>query len=357
MWGAGHFPYWKWRALSTIGVLGCIIALVAVYAPHIGMSVHGSHRWIGHAPIRIQPSEFAKLFIVLFIARSCAGNVRIMKHFVTGPGPGILATVVLALLTAKEPDLGTALLITSIGIATLFFAGMKLKHLGIILAVAIVMIGGLVAVKFMHSSGSYQRDRILIFLHPDSDKEGDGFQVYHSTLALGSGGLTGLGIGQGREKLNLPEAHTDFIFAVIAEEGGLIGSLVILGLLSCVVARGMHIACNTRDRFGSLLAAGISFGIGIQTFANIAVVTASMPNTGVPLPFISYGGSSLLLSLLMVGILLNIGRYPDGDPTAMRNTKDKKAEQDYNRRWHWSSGVPQSDRRRSSSTYKNPAAN
>jgi len=336
--GASQFPYWKWRSWATIGVLGCILALVLVFVPHVGIVAKGAHRWVGHGALRLQPSEFAKLFIVLFIARSCAGNVRIMKNFVIGPGPGLLAIATLALLTAPEPDLGTAILITMTGTATLFFAGMKKRHLLAVAACALIIGGAAFALKSAKGHSSYQTARVLVFLNPEQSKEGDGFQVYHSILALGSGGITGVGIGQGREKVNLPEAYTDFIFAVIGEEGGLVTSLIVLGLLCFIVARGMHIACTTRDRFGSLLAAGISFCVGFQALINVGVVTASIPATGVPLPFISYGGSSLLLSLVMVGLLLNIGRFPDGDPNVAREPSDYKAERDYNRRWHLSAG-------------------
>jgi cell division protein FtsW len=353
---ASQYRYWKWRNWATIGALLSIIALTAVFIPHIGVAAKGAHRWVGHGSHRLQPSEFAKLFIVLFIARSCAGNVRIMKHFVTGPGPGVCATGILAWLTAKEPDLGTALLITGTGFATLFFAGMKGRHLFAVICCAVVLVGGVFLMKSGHGQGSYQMDRILVFLNPEKEKQGDGFQVYHSTLALGTGGVAGIGFGQGREKLDLPEAYTDFIFAVVGEEGGLVAGLVVLTLLCLIVARGMHIACTTRDRFGSLVAAGISFCIGFQALVNVGVVTASIPATGVPLPFISYGGSSLLLSLLMVGILLNISKYPDGDPALKQSSKELKSEIDYNRRWRTSSSPIRAYETEPATRIKKPAA-
>jgi cell division protein FtsW len=339
-----------------------MIAMILVFVPHIGITVHASHRWIGHGALRVQPSEFAKFFTVLFIARSCAGNVRIMKHFVTGPGPGVAATIILAMLTAKEPDLGTALLITFTGAAALFFAGMKWKHMLAMMAVTLTLVGGVLLVKFEHAktsndqAGSYQISRILVFLHPETDIQGFGYQVYHSMMGIGSGGLTGRGIGEGREKLNLPEAHTDFIFEVVGEEFGLLGTLTTLGILFIIVARGMHIACTTRDRFGSLLAAGLSFSLGIQAAVNIGVATGAIPNTGVPLPFVSYGGSSLLMSLVMVGILLNIGKNPDGDPNIVRVQPNQRLDRDFSRRWQTNGALPRRQPNAEQNPYCKPAA-
>jgi cell division protein FtsW len=353
--GASHYSFWKWRSWATIGAFGCIVALVMVFVPHIGIAAKGAHRWVGHGAFRLQPSEFAKLFLVLYIARSCAGQVRIMKNFLTGPGPGIVVTAVLAVLTAKEPDLGTSLLLVGTGVATLYFAGAKLKHLAATAACVLALVGGFIAIKFSHGHNSYQLARIMVFLNPEQNKQGDGFQVYHSTVALGTGGLTGRGIGQSREKLNLPEAYTDFIFAVIGEEGGLVTTLGILALLGFVAARGMHIACITRDRFGSILAAGLSFCLGLQALVNIAVVTASIPATGVPLPFISYGGSSLILSLLMVGVLLNIGKNPDGDPNIVRLSSEQSMGPGERGPWRFSGGPGEQVSRSKGVSRRNPA--
>jgi cell division protein FtsW len=331
---ASRIPYWIWRGFANHGILLSIIMLVAVFVPHIGIHELGSHRWIGHGTKRFQPSEFAKFAIVLFIARSCAGNPKIMRHFLIGPGPSIVAIGLLTALVALEPDLGTAALIAGAGFFTLFFAGIKHKHLAVVIVCAAVILGAYFGFKSRHSTGGYQMSRIFVFMHPEEDKMGKGFQVYHSLLALGTGGLTGDGFGQGLEKRDLPEANSDFIFAVIGEEGGLAACLLIITLYGVIVWRGMNIACSTKDRFGALMAAGISFTIGFQALINIAVVTASMPATGVPLPGISYGGSSLMLTLLMVGILLNIGRFPDGNPALTTETSTTKSERDFLRRQH-----------------------
>jgi cell division protein FtsW len=332
--GCSRIGYWRWRNVATSAMLFSVIMLVGVYVPHLGIMENGAHRWLGYRSFRMQPSEFAKFAVVLYVARSCAGNPRIMKHFLIGPGPGVVAIGLIALLIAKEPDLGTAILIAATGFAMLFFAGMKVRHLAFVTACLAVVLSIFFLTKPGHGQSGYQVSRIKVFLHPEQDNLGDGFQVYRSMLALGTGGLTGEGIGSGREKLNLPEAYTDFIFAVVGEEGGFVATFAILLLYCLIVARGMQIACSTRDRFGALMAAGTSFSLGIQAFVNIGAVTATLPATGVPLPGISYGGTSLMLTLLMTGILLNIGRFPDGNPALLKDAKTAKAEREYNKRFH-----------------------
>ncbi len=360
MWGmvgigvlawAMYFPYWRWRNAGVYAVAASFILLVMVFAPGVGIAAKGAHRWVGHGAFRIQPSEFAKVAVVLYVARVCAGRLKVLSRFSDGALPPLLVVGLLAATTAIEPDLGTCLVILGSGIGTMFFAGMKIRHLAATL-VGLVVLGGLFfAVKSLHhhtdssasipgaaasqpQGGSFQLKRLMVFLHPEEDKQGDGYQVYHSTLALGTGGLLGMGIGEGREKMYLPEAHTDFIFAILGEEGGLIASLTMLLLLGCLVARGFHIAAVTKDPYGSLLAAGLSLIIGLQTFMNIGVVTSSIPATGVPLPFISYGGSSLVITLLMVGILLNIAKHPDGDPDKLGSAGERVGEREFELRWN-----------------------
>jgi cell division protein FtsW len=338
---ASYRPYWRWRSIGVYGVIAAFFMLLAVFVPHIGIAAKGAHRWIGFGPVRIQPSEIAKVAIVLYIARVCAGKLKLMQDFTAGPLPPLFVVAFLALWTAVEPDLGTCLVILGTGLFTLYFAGMKREHVALAVAGLMICGGIFLAVKMLkHHSGdnsagaSFQLKRLTVFLHPDQDKQGDGYQIYHSTIALGTGGLLGMGIGEGREKMYLPEAHTDFIFAVLGEEGGLIASLFVLGLFGALVARGFHIAANTKDPYGALLAAGFSTAIGLQVFMNIGVVTASIPATGVPLPFISYGGSSLVLSLMMIGILINIARYPEGDPTKLAQQSERVADREFEMRWN-----------------------
>ncbi|HEX5322869.1 MAG TPA: FtsW/RodA/SpoVE family cell cycle protein, partial [Capsulimonadaceae bacterium] len=281
-----------------------------------------------------QPSELAKLAIVFYIARLCAGKPKLMKDFWAGPFPPLCAVLLLAVLTAREPDLGTALVLFFTGLATLAFAGMKLRHVaGVLVAIAFVLAVSLMASDLRHHGASYQLSRVTVFLHPERDRQGDGYQIYHSTIALGSGGLLGMGIGEGREKSYLPEAHTDFIFAVLGEEGGFVTAISVLLLYALLVGRGLQIAYKTKDPFGALLAAGISAWIGIQSLINVGVVTASIPATGVPLPQMSYGGSSSVLTLIAMGILLNIARFPEGDPSKKEDRRLEYQAREFDRRW------------------------
>ena len=341
MVGAMYRPYWKWRGIGVYGVLAAFVMLLAVFVPHIGIAAKGAHRWIGFGAVRIQPSEFAKLAIVMYIARVCAGKFKMMSDFWVGPFPPLCFVLLLAGWTAVEPDLGTCFVILGAGLGTLFFAGMKPRHLAGVFGVLIVALVLLMAVKELKShhsagpgGGSFQIKRLLVFLHPEQDKQGDGYQVYHSTIALGTGGVLGMGIGEGREKMYLPEAHTDFIFAILGEEGGLIATLTVLLLYGIVVARGFHIAANTKDPYGALLASGISVAFGLQVFMNIGVVTSSIPATGVPLPLASYGGSSLVLTLFSIGILLNIAKFPDGDPEKAAQAVERVSDREFEMRWN-----------------------
>jgi cell division protein FtsW len=329
-----NWPYWKWRSLAIFGIALSALLLGAVFIPHIGIEAKGAHRWVGHGVFRLQPSELAKLAVVLYIARVCAGKTRLMKDFWAGPFPPLCVVAVLAVLIAREPDLGTALVIFFTGLAVLIFAGMKLRHVfGVVAFISCVLAIWLMADMVRHHGTSYQWSRITVFLHPERDTEGEGYQIYHSMIALGSGGLLGDGIGEGREKSYLPEAHTDFIFSVLGEEGGFVAAVLILFLYALLVGRGLQIAYNTKDPFGALLAAGISAWIGIQSLINVGVVTASIPATGVPLPLTSYGGSSSVLTLVAVGILLNIARHPEGDPSKKEDRSLEKQAREFDRRW------------------------
>ncbi len=304
--GAWRVPYWKWRAWATPLVSVSMMLLVAVLVPHLGISVGGARRWVGHGPVRVQPSEMAKLALVLYLAHVCAGRPRVMRSFQFGLLPPLIVMGLLAVLIALEPDLGTAIVLAGTGFVMLFMAGGRKTHLGAMMLAGALAVGGYAVSK------PYRLHRLTAFVNPKADQYHTGYQVWHALIALGSGGVTGLGLGEGREKLYLPMARTDFIFPVIAEEWGLIGTLALVTVFLLLAARGFAIAYRTRDPFGMLLAAGITTMVSLQALVNIAVATASLPNTGVPLPFISYGGSSLLLMMAGIGILLNISSYPDG---------------------------------------------
>ncbi len=324
--GATRLPYWHWKKVAVIGVSLSIFLLLAVLVPHVGIVVNHARRWLGHGQIRFQPSELAKLALVLYLARVLAGSLKIKRQPQQGLLPPLAVIGILAALIAKEPDLGTALVLSVTGLVMLYLAGARPAHLGAILGAAAVAVTLFIALE------PYRARRITAFLNPKADQYNTGYQVWHALIALGSGGVGGMGLGEGREKLFIPEPRTDFIFPVIAEEWGLLGTLVLVSLFLFVAARGFAIAYRTRDPFGALLAAGITALISIQALINMAVATASVPDTGVPLPFISYGGSSLVLMLAGIGILLNISCYPDG-PEGPARDKIEPNEDDWNRRW------------------------
>ena len=326
LWAATRIPYWHWKKYAVIGLALSIFLLLAVLIPHVGIAVNGARRWIGHGAIRMQPSEIAKLALVLYLARVLAGSLKIKTRPKEGLWPPLMVIGLLAALIAKEPDLGTALVLAATGLIMLFLAGIRPAHIGAIFGSAAILVAGFVALE------PYRARRITAFLNPKADQYHTGYQVWHALIALGSGGITGMGLGEGREKLFIPEPRTDFIFPVIAEEWGLIGTLALVALFVFVAARGFAIAYGTRDPFGALLAAGITSLISVQALINMAVATASIPDTGVPLPFISSGGSSLVLMLLGIGILLNISCHPDG-PDGPQSDKTAPNEDDWNRRW------------------------
>ncbi len=320
--------YWKWRGVAGLGAILSVLLLVAVLVPHVGISVGGARRWVGHGPLRVQPSELAKLMLVLYLAHIAAARPKVLKSFRQGLLLPLATIGVMFLLIAKEPDLGTGLVLAGTGLVMLFLAGAKPRHMAVVVLCA-ALLGGVYG-AFL--AKPYQRERLVSFANPEAHQTDTGYQVWHALIALGSGGVTGLGLGEGREKLYLPMARTDFIFPVIAEEWGLFGTLALVTVFLLVAARGFIIAYNTKDPFGMLLAAGITTMISLQALVNIAVATASLPNTGVPLPFISYGGSSLVLMMAGIGMLLNISSHPfgEGGPPMSRAEPN---EQEFNRRW------------------------
>ena len=250
-----------------------------------------------------QPSEFAKLALVVYISAWLASRGRDVQSFALGFSPFIFLVGVVAALILMEPDTGTAVIVV-LTMATLFFlAGASLTHVFTLAAIGAVA-GGLLVL-----SGDYRADRILVFVRPDEDPSGIGFQVQQLLIALGSGGIEGLGLGVSRQKFfYVPGAHTDGIFAIIGEETGFIGAVIVIGLFAYLVYRGFRIALNARDDFGSYLAMGVVCWIAYQALINIGGVTRSIPLTGIPLPFVSYGGSSLVMIMAGGGGPLNVGR-------------------------------------------------
>ncbi len=296
-----RFDYSKLRRMAGPLLFLSIILLCTVWMPVIGITKNGAARWIGWKAVQLQPSELVKLTLTIYLAALLSRGTSNIRNFLDGLFVPLAVIGVVVLLVEREPDLGTAGVIGLTSITLLYLAGARKRHLMAIGAAGMALV--LAAALFGHG---YRQGRLKTFLNPELDYYGRGYQVSRGLVAVGSGGLTGVGLGAGREKFYLPEANTDFIFATIAEETGLWGSLLVIGLLFAIARQGICIGRRTKDPFGALLASGIATMISWQAAINMAVVTGSIPATGVPLPFISYGGSSLLILLVSIGILLNI---------------------------------------------------
>jgi len=267
---------------------------------------HHTHRWIHWGPMSFQPSEMAKPAIILFLAFFLATRTKAMDQWRSTVLPAVLPTLVFIGLIVFQPDLGTAIACAAITGCMLFVAGLELRYL------SYAVLGSLIPLYFLIFHVAYRRARILAFLDPYSDPQGRGFHIIQSLIAVSTGGITGVGLMEGKQKLfYLPEPHTDFIFAVTAEELGLLGSLVIVALFAIFLWRGIRTALKTQDAFGRFLAVGITSMIVVQAFINMSVVLGLMPTKGIPLPFVSYGGSSLFFALASVGVLLNISKQAE----------------------------------------------
>ncbi len=299
-----NLDYWRLRRYSTLIVAGSFFLLVIVLIPGIGRELNGARRWVGFGAYAIQPSELAKLTLVIYMAHFLTRQNERVKDFWRGVVPvlGLLAAA--GALIMLEPDLGTSVALAGTVFLMLFVAGANLAHLFGLACAALPVLGALIF------GSEYRRRRFFAFLNPWGDPSDTGYHIIQALYALGSGGLFGVGLGRSRQKLfYLPESHTDFIFAIISEELGFIGALAILLLFFFLIWRGFRVAISAPDSFSSVLAAGLTTMIALQLIINIGVVTASLPVTGIPLPFISSGGSSLVFTMMGVGILLNISRY------------------------------------------------
>jgi cell division protein FtsW len=267
---------------------------------------HGTHRWFHLGPISFQPSELAKPALIFFLAWFLENKTGAMDDWRNTLLPALAPTVVFLGLIVFQPDLGTALACAGITACMLFVAGIRLRYFGYAFAASILPL------YFLIFHVAYRKDRILAFLNPYSDPQGRGFHMIQSLIAVSTGGVTGLGLMEGKQKLfYLPEPHTDFIFAVTAEELGLLGALTVVVLFAIFLWRGTRVALRTQDNFGRFLAVGITGMIVLQAFINISVVLGLMPTKGIPLPFVSYGGSSLFVTLACVGVLLNITKQAE----------------------------------------------
>lgn len=286
---------------AMVGILLLLAALV--FVPGVGTTVYGAKAWIIVGPFSMQPSELAKLVMIVYMATWFAGKGAKVRTVSSGLAQFTALIGLLVALLMLEPDLGTATLVATVGVAMFFVAGAHPVHF------AGFVISGAAGFLAMALSASYRRDRLLLFLNPDGDLQNLGWQLYQARLALGSGGLFGVGLGASRQKFSwLPAAHNDAIFAVIGEELGLIGGVFVIGMFIAVGYRGYRIAMKAPDAFGALIAVGITTWLIFQAAYNIGGVTLAIPFTGIPLPFISAGGSSLIVAMTAVGILLNISR-------------------------------------------------
>ena len=289
----------------TPAILGvALFLLLAVLVPGVGHTVNGSQRWIGAGLFQFQPSELAKLALVLYGAYLLAKEPK-RARTLGGLGPYLIIVGLALLLIAKEPDLGTTIIASSAVCCVLFLGGVKPRTLAPVgISIAVIGIG-------MVAMNPYQEARLTGFLHPNSDAGGAGFQAKQATIAVGSGGILGVGLGESVQKASyLPEAHTDMIAAVIGEELGLAGMFVLIGLFGMFGYAGLRAAHRARDRFSKLLAAGLTSLIMAQAALNLFAVLGLAPLTGVPLPFVSYGGTSLVMTLAAAGLILNVARRP-----------------------------------------------
>ena len=297
-----NIPYTFWKKFSFIfyWISNGFLALL----PFIGVEAGGQKRWLGIGPIQFQPSEFTKLAVILYL------SVYVIEHRkelanIKGFAKACLWLLIPVALIAVS-NFSSALLVGLMGATILFVASPRVWYFGAAIAAAVP----LGAIAILLPQFRYSLTRITTWLDPWSDPTGTGFQTIQSLYAVASGGLFGLGLGQSRQKTFIPEAYNDIIFAIICEELGLIGAALVIILFAVLIWRGIKIAMNAKDSFGMLVATGITAVIAFQSIINIGVVTNTIPNTGQPLPFVSYGGTSLLFLMAMVGILLNISRYP-----------------------------------------------
>ncbi len=297
-----HLPFRLYRVLTYPLLFLGIGLLVAVQISGLGLEAGGSLRWLRLGPLTFQPVEVARFSLIVFMAYSLNKKQEVLRRFSLGFVPHVLILVMFAAPLMLQPDFGSVVIFATLVWLMMFMAGVPVRHL------LSALLPALPLVCILMFDATYRIKRLLSFLDPWQYPADEGYQIIHSLMAFGTGGLWGAGIGKGYQKLfYLPEPHTDFIFAVIGEELGFWGVLFILALYGLIIWRGIRIACRCRDNFGMLMAAGITTAIGLQVSINIGVSLGMLPTKGLTLPFLSYGGTSLLLNMACVGILMNIG--------------------------------------------------
>lgn len=303
-----RFDYRQLRRFSMLGLGITAALLLLIHVPHFSYSANGATRWVKFGPLTLQPSEVGKLALTIYAAHWLSSKDDEIKHSVKGLVPFATVLIVTTLLIFRQPDLGTAAIISLAMIGMFFISGARFRHL---LAVAAML---LPVIYYVDHHGSYWQARIDAWRHPFTDTQGAAYQISRALLAFWHGGWTGVGLGNGQLKESIPAPMTDTIFATIGEETGLLGALVVVLLFAFFAYRGIRISMLAQDAFGRLLAAGITIYLVCQALLNMLSVTNIIPFTGVPLPFISFGGSSLVVNLLAVGILLNISRHIEPVP-------------------------------------------
>jgi len=313
MWATSRMPIAVFRRLAIPAVLVSLLGLAAVLVPGVGHEVNGNRNWIYlGGPVQVQPSEAAKLALVLYGAHVLARKQRLLDRWSHLMIPLVPMSVAVVFLVMLGGDLGTTVVLLAILLALLFFAGTPMRFFGVFGGVA-----GTLVLFFIYSQ-PYRVRRVTSFLDPFATYHDSGWQGAQSIFAMASGGLTGVGLGASREKWGyLPEAHTDFIYAIIGEELGLVGALGVLALFAALVFAGFRIASNSRDMFVTLSAAAITAWIAVQALVNIGAVLGVLPITGIPLPLVSYGGSALLPVLVALGMLLSFARHEPGAQAAL----------------------------------------
>jgi len=304
MFLAMQVDYHHLRKLAAPLFIIALVLLVAVLLPGVGTKTGGASRWIRAMGVGFQPSELAKLTLVIYLAHSLAKKKEKIRSLKFGFLPYMVVLAVVLLLLLLQPDLGTAVTLAAVAMTMLLVAGARLSYV-----VSIVLL----ALPFLYvavMNVGYRRRRMLAFLDPWQDPTDTGFQIIQSWIAFGNGGIFGTGLGEGKQKLfYLPEAHTDFIFSVVGEELGFIGVFTVAAIFLMLILRGIRTALKAEDEFGTLLAFGISLMLGLQVIVNFGVVLGLLPTKGMTLPLISYGGTSLLITMTAIGILLNVSAH------------------------------------------------
>ncbi len=316
MWLVSRFDYRKIKPF-TYPILFAVTAMLVLVVAGFGHKAGNAYRWLTLGPIHVQPAETAKLGIVIWLAYSLSKKAEKIKQFSTGFLPHLIVVGVLALLCLKQPDFGSAVVLTFLTFTLLFVAGARVPYIAALSM--LLSLGAVILVRF----SDYRFKRYLAWMDMENNRNDLAYQPFQSVMSFGSGGVSGLGLGRGLQVLYLPEAHTDFVSAIIGEELGFLGILALCAAYLVIVSRGVKIALEAADDYGSFLAFGISTMFGVQALTNLAVAMAIFPTKGLTLPFLSYGGSSLLVNAVAVGILLSISRPRKALPEPAANVKQQ----------------------------------